>query len=176
MIEGEVDMVVPGWETRVADRLFEAGVRAMASVPDSAVARVYDALAPRVLTIRITREEEGIAVLAGAYLGGSLGALLMQNTGFGNCVNAIASYAIPAGIPMILVINLRGDTGEFSPAQVPLGTATVPILESLGIPTFSLDDPVAVDRFVPGSGKLAIAAKRPVALILRRSLTGGKAG
>lgn len=145
-------------------------------VPDSAVAPVHAAIAQRVLTIRITREEEGVAVLAGTYLGGSLGALFMQNTGFGNCVNALASYAIPAGIPMILLINLRGDTGEFSPAQVPLGTATAPILASLGIPTFSLDDDTAVERFAPGAGKLAIAAQRPVALLLRRSLTGGKAG
>lgn len=169
-------MVVAGWEQRLADRLIEAGVGAVATVPDGAVAPVYSCLAPRVLAIRITREEEGVAALAGAYLGGSLGALLMQNTGFGNCINALASYVIPSGIPMILVINLRGDTGEFSPAQVPLGTATAPILASLGIPTFSLDDDAAVERHVPGSGKLAIAAQRPVALLLRRSLHGGKAG
>lgn len=176
MTQSEMDMVGGGWERRVAERLLEAGVQAVASVPDAAVARVYDCIAPHVLTIRITREEEGVAVLAGAYLGGALGALLIQNTGLGNSVNALGSYAIPAGIPMILVINMRGDTGEFSPAQVPLGTATAPILASLGIPAFSLDDDTAVDRFVPGAGKLAIAAQRPVALLLRRSLTGGKAG
>jgi sulfopyruvate decarboxylase alpha subunit len=169
-------VVVPGWDQRLADRLIEAGVKAVATVPDAATAPVYAAIAPRTLAIRITREEEGVSVLAGAYLGGSLGALLMQNTGFGNCINALASYAIPSGIPMLLVINMRGDTGEFSPAQVPLGTATGPILESLGIPTFNLNDDQDVERYVPGAGKLSIAAKRPVALLLRKSLTGGKTG
>jgi sulfopyruvate decarboxylase alpha subunit len=167
---------VPGWEHRLADALIEAGVSVVATVPDAAVWPVYESLASRLPAIRLTREEEGIGVLAGSFLGGGFGALLMQNTGFGNCINAIAGYAIPAGIPMLLVVNMRGDSGEFSPAAVPLGMATIPILSSLGVPTFPLEDDAAVQRVVPGSGRLASAAKRPVALLLRPSLTGGKTG
>ena len=164
------------WAEILADALLRAGVRAVAILPDSAVAKVHERLADKTVALRITREEQGIALLAGAYFAGLPGALLMQNTGLGNCINALASFAIPCGVPMLLVVNLRGDVGEFSPAQIPMGLATAPILQALGIPLLTLGTDADVEMQVPGSMKLAIAAKRPVALLLRSTLTGGKAG
>lgn len=169
-------MAVGRWADLLADGLLRAGVQAIAMVPDSAVSQVHERLATKTVTLRITREEQGVGVLAGAYFAGRPGALLMQNTGLGNCVNALASFAIPSCVPMLLVVNLRGDVGEFSPAQIPMGLATEPILRALGIPVLPLAIEADVELLVPGALTLAIAAKRPVAILLRSSFTGGKKG
>lgn len=164
------------WADRLAEALLRAGVRATAILPDGAVAQVHERLVHKTVSLRITREEEGVALLAGAYFAGLPGALLMQNTGLGNCIGALASFAVPSGVPMLLVVNLRGDVGELSPAQVPMGLASAPILQALGIPVLTLATDADVELQVPGALRLAIAAKRPVALLLRSTLTGGKGG
>ena len=80
-----------------------------------------------------TREEEALGILSGAWLGGQRGALLMQNSGLGNCINTLGSLNIASQLPVVLVISQRGDLGEFNPAQVPMGQATERILDAVGI-------------------------------------------
>lgn len=164
------------WAEAVAEAIVEAGVSVASILPDSATAKVFAHLENRVATVAISREEEGVGILAGAYLAGDFGALLMQNTGLANSLNAIAGYAIPAGIPMLLVVNLRGDLGEFSPAQVPLGMGTAPVLRSLGVPCFDLEDAANATRVVVGAARIAKATHSPSAVLLRTRLHGGKDG
>ena len=57
----------------------------------------------------------------------------MQNSGLGNCTNALASLNMASMIPVVLVVSHRGDLGEFNPAQVPMGRAATRILDALGI-------------------------------------------
>ena len=73
---------------------------------------------------KIADQEEGIGLLAGAWLGGERGALLMQSSGVGNCINAIASIARACEFPLVLLITMRGEQGEGNPWQVPMGRAT----------------------------------------------------
>src|SRR5262249_45185077 len=81
---------------------------------------------PECRVVTVTREEEGVGLLAGAWLAGRRGALLMQNSGLGNSVNALASPCVASQIPMVLLISHRGDLGEFNPAQGPQGHARRP--------------------------------------------------
>jgi len=104
-----------------------------ATVPDYIVSQVLEHLwaDPACSVVTATREEEALGILSGAWLGGQRGALLMQNSGLGNCVNTLGSLNVASQLPVVLVISHRGDLGEFNPAQVPVGQATERILDAV---------------------------------------------
>lgn len=164
------------WAQPVAEAIVDSGVSLASIVPDSVTSKIFAHLEGRLPTVAISREEEGVGILGGCYLAGGFGALLMQNTGMVASLNAIGGYALPAGIAMLLVVNMRGDIGEFSPAQVPIGVSTEPTLRSLGIPYFSLESADKAQFIVSGAVKLAKAMHRPSVVLLRTQLHGGKAG
>ncbi|MFW9987381.1 MAG: sulfopyruvate decarboxylase subunit alpha, partial [Candidatus Odinarchaeota archaeon] len=89
--------------------------------------------------IPITREEEGVGIAAGAYLGGKTPAILMQNSGLGNSVNAIKSLLELYRIPIIFIISHRGVEGEKISAQIPMGELTPNLLDILNIKKFIID-------------------------------------
>ena len=126
----------PSWGKHVADVLRRNGIRLFATVPDYIVSQALEHLwaDPECQVVTVTREEEGLGLLSGAWLGGQRGALLMQNSGLGNCVNTLASLNVASQVPVVLVISHRGDLGEFNPAQVPMGRATEPVLDRPGHP------------------------------------------
>lgn len=126
--------------------------------------------------IGATREEEGVGVVAGGYLGGRRGALLLQNSGLGNALNALASLALPYQVPFLLLVSPRGELGEFNPAQVPMGRATRPVLEALGIQHFTVESRGDLEPVLRGAARLAFAQEQPVAVLLSTRLTGGKEG
>jgi sulfopyruvate decarboxylase subunit alpha len=66
---------------------------------------------PAIRHVPVTREEEGVGVCAGAFMGGRRPALLMQNSGLGNCINALASLDMLYGIPLLMVLSHRGTEG-----------------------------------------------------------------
>ena len=171
-------MFDPEWPKHVAGVLKRNEISLYTTVPDSIVGQVLDELTPDedLNVITACREEEGLGILSGAYLAGKRGALLMQNSGLGGCINTLASLNVAAQIPVVMVISHRGDIGEFNPAQVPMGQAAERILDSLDIRHVS---PKTVEEFeVVGDGliKLAYTRSLPVAFILPPELTGGKAG
>jgi sulfopyruvate decarboxylase alpha subunit len=166
------------WAKHVADVLRRNDIRLFATVPDYIVSHVLEHLGAdadcRVVTV--TREEEGVGLLAGAWLGGQRGALLMQNSGLGNCANALGSLCQASLIPIVLVISHRGDLGEFNPAQVPMGQATQPILDALGIRWIKPPSIAELETQGDGLIKLAYTRSLPVAFVLPPDLTGGKRG
>ena len=78
----------------------------------------------------LTTEEEGIALAAGAWLGGQRSVLLMQSSGVGNCINMLSLSAI-CRFPLLMLVTMRGEWAEFNPWQVPMGRATQPALEAM---------------------------------------------
>jgi sulfopyruvate decarboxylase alpha subunit len=169
-------MSEPDWSKRVADVLRRNHLRLFATVPDSIVGQVLEHLWAdadcRVVTV--AREEEGVGLLSGAWLAGQPGALLIQNSGLGNCVNALASLNVSSQIPIVLVISHRGDLGEFNPAQVPMGQATPKILDALGIRYLVPRTVAELETQVDGLIRLAYTRAQPVAFLLPAELTGGK--
>jgi sulfopyruvate decarboxylase alpha subunit len=166
------------WGKHMADALTRNGIHLFATVPDSIVQHVLLPLYadPSCNVITSSREEEGLGMLCGAYLAGQRGALLMQNSGLGNCVNTLASLNVAAQIPVVLVISHRGDLGEFNPAQVPMGQVTQRLLETLEVRTAIPLTIEELDRQADGLIKLAYTRSLPVAFVLPPELTGGKAG
>src|SRR6266480_6473645 len=129
------------WPDLIFEKLREFGIRHVAYVPDAGLARLIelcqaaDDMEPTVLTT----EEEGIGILAGAWLGGERGALLMQSSGVGNCINTF-SLAAACGFPLLMLVTMRGEWGEFNPWQVPMGQITAPNLRLAGAIVYELDD------------------------------------
>ena len=82
----------------------------------------------------IPREEEGMGICAGAYLGNKLPCIMMQNTGLGNSVNSIVSLLQLYQIPVVFLISYRGTPGEPVGAQGGMAKVTEEILQTLRIP------------------------------------------
>lgn len=171
-------MADPSWSKHVADVLRRNGIRLFATVPDYIVGQVLEHLGadPGCRVVTVTREEEGLGLLSGAWLGGRRGALVMQNSGLGNCVNTLASLNVASQIPVVLVISHRGDLGEFNPAQVPMGRASGPVLDALGIRHVIPRSPAELEAQADGLIKLGYTCSLPVAFLLPPELTGGKLG
>lgn len=131
---------------------------------------------PAVTLVRLSKEEEGVGISAGAHLAGCKSTMLMQNHGFLASVNGIVSLAQLYKVPLLMLISHRGDLGELDPWQTQGGMATRPVLNALGIPNFPLDDPAAVPRRIRQAQSLAESALTPVALLLTRDLMWEEAG
>jgi sulfopyruvate decarboxylase alpha subunit len=165
-----------GWHKHIADALRRNDIRTFATVPDFIVSQVLEHLwadeGCRVVTA--AREEEGLGILSGAFLAGERGALLMQNSGLGNCVNTLASLNVASQIPVVMVISHRGDLGEYNAAQVPMGQAAEQVLRALDVRYVTPHTIVEFEAEADGLIKLAYTRSLPVAFLLPNDLTGGR--
>jgi len=147
--------------------LKRAGIDFATSVPCVNLQELLDLVGkdPDIIHLPVTREEEGVGLCAGAWMGGRRPALLMQNSGLGNCINALASLDFLYGIPLLMIISHRGVAGEPIVGQVPMGQLTAPLLDAMQIPHFS---PVCseAEDVVNSARSLAAASRRPVAVLL----------
>jgi sulfopyruvate decarboxylase subunit alpha len=123
----------------IFNELIRFGIDFAASVPSNLFKNLLNMLnkAPKILHIPVTREEEGVGVTAGAYLGGKTPALIIQNSGLGNSINALASLNKVFKIPLLILVAQRGGKGETIPAQIPMGEATTRLLDAINIPHYT---------------------------------------
>ncbi|MFW9818871.1 MAG: sulfopyruvate decarboxylase subunit alpha [Candidatus Thorarchaeota archaeon] len=119
--------------------------------------------------IPITREEEGVGIAAGAYLGGRTPAILMQNSGLGNSINAIKSLLQLYKIPVIFIMSHRGAEGEKILAQIPMGKLTPNLLDLLEIKKFIITSTDDINKIL----KAVLLSKEKnisVCILLKRNL------
>jgi sulfopyruvate decarboxylase alpha subunit len=122
------------WPEQVHGELAKAGVRIVGYVPDAGHKRLIE-LCRADKTMRavvLTTEEEGVGLAAGAWLGGQKSVLLMQSSGVGNIINVLGMVAV-CRFPLVMIVTMRGEEGEFNPWQVPMGRATPQVLEAMGV-------------------------------------------
>ena len=119
--------------------------------------------------IPITREEEGVGIAAGAYLGGKTSAILMQNSGLGNSINAIKSLIQLYKIPIIFIMSHRGAEGEKILAQIPMGQLTPDLLDLLNIRKFIIYSMEKIKE-VKDAVNVSKKSKESVGILLKRSL------
>ena len=163
------------WEEDVFLVLNEHDVKHVVYVPDaghSTAIRRAEA-DPEVSSVVLTTEEEGIGYLAGAWLGGERGALLMQSSGVGNCINTLALQAC-ARFPLLMVVTMRGDWAEFNGWQSPMGQATERALNLMGVMTWRADEPHDVAPLLHGAATMAFNGDCACALLLGQRLIGEK--
>ena len=168
------DSVIPLWATGVADGLWSAGCRDIVYVPDNPLSHILAALRRGHGAVRTTlamREEEAFGIAAGLYLGGARPAVLMQSSGLGNTLNALGSLVIPYQIPLLMVISMRGDPGEWNAAQVPMGRAVAPVLEAFTVQHLTVERDEEAAATVLALANLAFGTRVPAACLLPRRLT-----
>ena len=172
---GEAATSTPWWEI-VHQRFKTHDIRLIAHVPDAVLTPLIRKLEadPFFHVVPLTREEEGIGVVSGGYLGGLRGALLMQGSGLGNSVNALGGLPLPYQLPFLLVISPRGRLNEFNPSQVPMGRAVPKVLDALGIETVTLERLDMLAEQLDQTIKTCFSTSFPVALIVSTLLSGGK--
>jgi sulfopyruvate decarboxylase alpha subunit len=163
------------WPDRIYALLKEHGIRQVALVPDAGHARLIRRCEADndIRVVPLTTEEEGIAQLFGAWLGGQKGVLLMQSSGVGNCVNML-SVAIAHRTPLPMIVTMRGDFGEFNPFQVPMGNATQTVLEAMGTLVKRADRPEDIADTVNATLRLAFNTYRPTATLIGQRVIGAK--
>jgi len=158
----------------IKNGLKKAGIDFVATLPDLKVVEVIEAVErdPQIRHVRLCREEEGIGICAGAYLTGKKTALIMQNGGLLNSCNALTTTCLQFEIPTLLLIYYAGDIGDRGFAT--LGAVTEPVLAALGIRTYVLRKTDEAEETLCGAQTLAEDFRRPVAVLLTKSVLGAK--
>lgn len=149
----------------------EVGVQAFAGVPCSVLTSITNLVSAYddVRYLPASVEGEAVAYAAGTWLGGRLGAVLMQNSGLGNTVNPLMSLAIPYRIPMLLLVSWRGEPGQSdSRHHMPMGAITPDLLELMGIPSFVIRADSNIVSLVSQAAEFMNKNRSPAALVIPR--------
>jgi sulfopyruvate decarboxylase alpha subunit len=164
------------WHEIVRDVLKQHKVRLVTYVPDNVLRPLIELIeADPFFTCFVTaREEEALGIVAGAWMGGVHGIVLMQTSGFATLPNAIASLAVPFQIPVLLMVSERGTLGEFNIGQALVARTMRPVLDSLAMEHHTLTRLDEVEFVIDRSIRQAVATQAPVTFILSPLLTGGK--
>ena len=163
------------WPNAIYRTLKAHGVSQVSYVPDAGHARLIELSHgdDAIQTTVLTTEEEGVALSAGAWLGGSRAVLLMQSSGVGNCVNMLSLMA-SCRIPFLTLVTMRGEWAEFNPWQIPMGKATPQAFEIMGVTVFRLDRPEDVEEVVSAACSLAFESDQQIAILISQRMLGRK--
>jgi sulfopyruvate decarboxylase alpha subunit len=164
-----------GWPDAIYAQFRRVNIRQVGYVPDAGHSRLIELCMrdPDIHDVVLTTEEEGVALVAGAWLGGQRAALLMQSSGVGNCINMF-SLLKNCGFPCLILVTMRGEFGEFNPWQVPMGSITEESLKLAGFLTYRVDNAADVDDIVGAGADMAFSGDLSVAILLSQRLIGRK--
>jgi sulfopyruvate decarboxylase alpha subunit len=163
------------WPEDIFAILQRFDVRQVPYVPDAGHSQLIERVLgePSMRGIALTTEEEGVALLLGAWAGGQRGVLLMQSSGVGNCINMLSLTQI-FRFPFLTLVTMRGEWGEFNPWQVPMGTSTQGVLELAGVRVLRASQPEEVREVMEAAASQAYDACTPTAVLLSQRLIGTK--
>lgn len=163
------------WSKPVHKLFQEHDIEQVAIVPDAGHANLIRLCESdkKMSVIRLTSEEQGVALLGGAWLGGKKGVLLMQSSGVGNCINML-SLSTSCQFPLLILVTMRGDHAEFNPSQVPMGDATETVLAAMGVLVRRADTHEDVVQEVSGALRMTYNTFRPMAVLIGQKVVGAK--
>lgn len=160
-------------DQKLYDVIKQSGINLLLSVPCAMIKGLLEIIDDQneIPHVSVTREEEGVGIAAGAYLGGKIPALLMQNSGLGNSINAIKSLLEIYEIPVIFIMTHRGAEGEKIIAQEPMGQLILNLLVCIGIESVIVDSEDKINEIITAVKK-SQSSKKSIAIILKRTLWG----
>lgn len=163
------------WPLDIHEVFRKVGIRQVAYVPDAGHTQLIKSCQAdkSMQAVSLTTEEEGVAMLAGSWLGGERGALLMQSSGVGNCINLL-SIIQECRFPLLMLVTMRGEWGEFNPWQLPMGQSTADILGRAGSVVQHVDDASRIGETVFAAAQMAFSAYRPVTVLIGQRVVGFK--
>ncbi|MYI67910.1 MAG: sulfopyruvate decarboxylase subunit alpha [Boseongicola sp. SB0673_bin_14] len=159
---------------RITGDLVAAGIGFVTTVPCKQLAGVIEEVDrhPEILHVPSNKEDEGMGLCAGAWMGGRRSAIIMQNTALGVTINTLATLIQFYRMPLPMLISYRGEPGEPVACQVEMAVHTKALLAQLHVPAylFLIQEDV-VDRH-----KIldyTFMCSRPVAILTDASFWGG---
>jgi sulfopyruvate decarboxylase alpha subunit len=163
------------WPDAIYRELSAAKVRLVGYVPDAGHKRLIELCqADKAMrAVVLSTEEEGIGLATGAWLGGERSALLMQSSGVGNIINVLGTVR-ECRFPLVTLVTMRGEAGEFNPWQVPMGQATRAVLEAMGT---VVHRPASAEEIAPTVStalRLAYSSYASVAVLIPQRVIGIK--
>lgn len=160
-------------DRKIIDDLITNRIGFVTSIPCKQLAGVIELAdeTPGIMHVPSNREDEGLGLCAGAYMGGTNACIMMQNTALGVIVNALVTLIQFYHIPLPMIISYRGEVGEKVACQVEMAIHTVPLLRQLNIPTYHLTDASDVGK-VDGIVNHSLMARKPVAILLDAGFWG----
>src|SRR4051794_38547671 len=163
------------WPEDIFAILQRFDVRQVPYVPDAGHSQLIERVlgASSMRAVPLTTEEEGVALLAGAWTGGQRGVLLMQSSGVGNCINMLSLIPI-LRFPFLTLVTMRGEWGEFNPWQVPMGSTTQGVFELSGVKVLRASTAGEVPVVLEAAAAQAYHALTPTAVLLSQRLIGAK--
>ena len=158
-------------DLKIYETIKDVGINLLLILPDNMIQGLIKVINEKneIRKITITREEEGMGIAAGAYLGGIKPALLMQNSGLGNSINAIKSLLQLYKIPILLIMSHRGGEGEKIMAQNQMGQVTFNLLECINLKYFIVNSVKTIENFKNAMLFMQDNSKS-AAIVLERSL------
>jgi sulfopyruvate decarboxylase subunit alpha len=153
----------------VLEHLKRAGIDLVASLPDQWLGKLIAQCEadPAITHIKLAREDDGVGLCAGAFLGGRKAALICQNSGVLGSVNALGGIAFHHQIPMLIVAAHRGTLEDNQYYQMYKGRICEPVLAAMGLPHYLVEGPEALGRIEDGV-RHAWLNRLPVVLLLSR--------
>ncbi len=163
------------WPLALHKVLGETGVRQVGYVPDAGHKRLIELCqADKAMrAVVLTTEEEGLGLVMGAWLAGDRSAVLMQSSGVGNIINTLGTIK-ECRFPLLMLITMRGDEGEFNPWQVPMGQATQTVLEAMGVVVKRIATAEEAEPVASAAARLAYNSYAAVAVLISQRLIGIK--
>ena len=163
------------WRDEIFDVLQDHDIKQVYHVPDAGHSRLIEHCqrSNSMRTVPLTTEEEGIALAAGAWLGGQRSVMLMQSSGVGNTIN-LMGLTKTLRFPFLTLITMRGEWGEFNSWQFPMGQGTPKVLEAMGVLVYSVDKAEDVRATIDAAARAAFNGGQAVAVLLRQKLIGIK--
>jgi sulfopyruvate decarboxylase alpha subunit len=165
----------PTWPLDIYKVFKQVGIRQVAYVPDAGHTQLIKSCHAdkSMRAISLTTEEEGVAMLAGSWLGGDRGVLLMQSSGVGNCINMFGTIR-ECRFPLLTLVTMRGEWGEFNPWQLPMGQGTPAALTNSGVVVQRVNDQELVGETVFAAAMMAFQTNRAVAVLIGQRVIGFK--
>ncbi len=172
---GQSTKTSAGWQNALFECLLRERIQQVPYVPDDGHAEIIERAHadPGMLAYPLTTEEEGVAAVCGAWLGGQKAVLLMQSSGVGNCVNMF-SLISNCRFPFLTIVTMRGEWGEFNPWQVPMGRAAGKAMELMGVSVRRVEEPDQVVPVVETALHDVFLSDQAVAVLLSQTLLGRK--
>ena len=163
------------WADEVHHELAAAGVRVVGYVPDAGHKRLIELCHAdqKIRAVPLTTEEEGVGLAAGAWLGGERSVILMQSSGVGNIVNVLGMVKV-CRFPLVMVVTMRGEAGEFNPWQVPMGEGTASVLETMGVSARRADRVEEITPLVKDALRSAFQNGTAFAILIAQKVIGIK--
>ena len=163
------------WSDRIFSTLLRHDIRQVAYVPDAGHLHLIDRCisSEQIVSVPLTTEEEGVALLAGAWLGGDRGVLLMQSSGVGNCLNMFSLTRV-CQLPLLMLVTMRGEQGEFNPWQLPMGQSAGKLLTTAGVQTFPVFDSSQLADTVDEAARQVFENSVAAAVLISQSILGTK--